>query len=210
MTDDADTDSLVGQAQDLATGNLLDVRRSDVTPSQLLTKLGKVADGAAASVPCGSCTACCWYGRTDVKPHEESAENLEHLQLEQDAQGFYLKHREDGGCIHLSADNGCMIHAHRPRVCRAYDCRVLGLAGLAPASSPGHTAPAWQFPLSTPLDRAIVLAAHMAAQPYMEACQKGEPDPPGNVLTIILKGTYENLPEARAAIAACDRMASNT
>jgi len=120
--------------------------------------------------------------------------------MDHDAQGYFLKHRADGGCVHLSPEGGCTVHAHRPRVCRAYDCRVLGLAGLAPTSSSGHTAPVWQFPVQTLMDQALLLAAKMAGQPYMEAAAKGEDDPPGNVLTNILKGTYESLPLARAII----------
>jgi hypothetical protein len=198
--------SLLGQTIDLATGDALEVRRSDVTPTQLLKALAPLATGGSAHVPCGSCTACCWYGRTDVRPEEETLATLAALRMEEDERGLYLQRRADGGCIHLDPHGGCGVHAHRPRVCRAYDCRVLGLGGLAPAASRGHVAPVWDFPLETPLDRAILLAARLATHPYIEACQKGEADPPGNVLVAILKGIYDQLPYARKLIAVYDAL----
>jgi hypothetical protein len=194
-------------AYDLATGGTLNIRRADITPSQLLATLGPVADRkAVAEVPCETCTACCWYGRTDVKIEEEKPEDLVFLNMECDESGYYLAHREDGGCIHLGPDGGCSVHAHRPLVCRAYDCRVLGLAGLAPQSSHGHTAPVWEFPIITPLDKAIIVAARHAATPYIEAAKSGRPDPEGNVLVAIMRGIYEYLPSARAMVALFDSM----
>jgi len=82
----------------------------------------------------------------------------------------------------------------------------MGIAGLTPNASNGHTAPAWEFPLVTPLDRAIVLAARIAALPYIEAAQTGKPDPPGNALVAVLKGIFEHLPYARKMIAAYDAL----
>jgi hypothetical protein len=188
-------------ALDLATGGKLKIRKADITPSQLLATLGPVADKkAVAEVPCETCTACCWYGRTDVKLEEEKPEDLAFLQMEHDESGYYLAHREDGACIHLGEEGGCSIHPHRPLVCRAYDCRVLGLAGLAPVASPDHVAPVWEFPIVTPLDKAIIVAARHAGAPYIEASTRGTPDPPGNVLVAIMRGIWEYLPTARAMV----------
>jgi len=188
-------------ALDLATGGKLQVRRADITPSQLLATLGPVADRKAnAEVPCGTCTACCWYSRTDVRLEEETPEDIAFLKLERDEQGYYLAHREDGACIHLGENGGCSIHGHRPLVCRAYDCRVLGLAGLAPVSTAGHVAPVWEFPLETPLDKAIIIAARQAGKPYIDACTTGTPDPPGNILVAIMKGIWEYIPAAHAVV----------
>jgi Fe-S-cluster containining protein len=166
-----------------------------------------VADGKQpASVPCGSCTACCWYGRTDVKPEEEELEDLAALQMLEDEKGFYLAQRGDGGCIHLGINGGCEVWEHRPRVCRAYDCRVMGMAGLAPTASKGHTAPVWEFPIEKPMDRAILLAARIAALPYLQASQQGTPDPSGSALVAVLKGIYEHLAYARKLIASYDAL----
>jgi hypothetical protein len=194
-------------AYDLATGGTLEVRRADITPSQLLATLGPVADRKApANVPCGTCTACCWYSRTDVKLEDEKPEDLLFLDMECDEAGYFLKHRPDGACVHLGANGGCSVHAHRPLVCRAYDCRVMGLAGLAPVASPGHVAPVWEWPLETPLDKAIIVAARHAGKPYIDACTTGTPDPPGNVMVAIMKGIWEYLPTARAMVALFDSM----
>jgi hypothetical protein len=40
----------------------------------------------------------------------------------------------------------------------------------------------------------------------MDAVREGKPDPPGNALTEVMKGIYENLPQARAIIAQLDAM----
>jgi Fe-S-cluster containining protein len=37
---------------------------------------------------------------------------------------YWIKHGEDGYCTHCDPDSrACAIHAHRPHVCRKYDCR---------------------------------------------------------------------------------------
>jgi len=198
--------SLLGEAPDIATGGKLEVRLSDITPTELLKTLGPIANGGTAHVPCGSCTACCYYGRTDVNPAEETLASLSVLQMEEDAKGLYLKRREDGGCIHLGANGGCAVWEHRPRVCRAYDCRPMGMAGLAPCAVASHAAPVWEFRVETPLDRAIVMAAKLAAQPYFAASQTGAPDPEGNALTTILKGIFDHLPRTRRLVAAFDAL----
>jgi hypothetical protein len=196
----------IGAALDAATGDLLDVRYAQVTPTELLREMGKVADRIQpADVPCGSCRACCWYGRVDVNPDEEKPEHLAHLQMDRDEKGYYLRHGEDGACIHLG-EKGCTVHKHRPLVCRAYDCRIMGLAGLAPVSAKGHPSPVWHFPIVTALDRSIVLAASIASAPYMQAAKDGLPDPEGNVLVAVLKGIHDNLPKARAEVARQDAM----
>jgi hypothetical protein len=189
------------QALDTATGGMLEVRQADITPSQLVSAFVPILDGKrSADVPCGTCTACCWYGRTDVKVAEEKAEDLAHMEIERDERGAFLKHRADGACIHLGKSGGCTIHAHRPRVCRDYDCRVMSLAGLTPLVRKDHCAPLWDFPVRTLQDKAILFAARTASVPYMEAANQGKPDPPGNVLTNILKGIHDNYLKALAVV----------
>jgi len=39
-------------------------------------------------------------------------------------QPYVIRHREDGWCVHNDVTaRGCTVHANRPAVCRAYDCR---------------------------------------------------------------------------------------
>jgi hypothetical protein len=96
----------------------------------------------AARVPCGSCRECCWHGRVDVYP---GMDEMEHLDAERDDDGkYWLRKREDGACVHLG-DKGCTIYAHRPRSCRAYDCRLYALTGVLDSFDNGHHQPAWVF-----------------------------------------------------------------
>lgn len=194
---------------DLVTGEQLEVKASDLTPTEVLVQIGHVAnEHTPASVPCGTCTSCCWYQRIDVNPAKETAEDLSYMELVEDEKGFQLARHDHGPCVHLG-DRGCTIWAHRPEVCRCYDCRPFGLAGLMPQSVSGHRTPAWKFELKTPLDRAIVIAARMAALPFVEACLNGTPGPSltdSSTMAAVLKGIYENLPKTRAMVAAYDRL----
>lgn len=36
---------------------------------------------------------------------------------------YHIKKREDGSCVHCSAEGRCEVWAQRPGVCRTYDCR---------------------------------------------------------------------------------------
>jgi Fe-S-cluster containining protein len=38
-------------------------------------------------------------------------------------QPYVIKHRGDGYCVHITPQRGCGVYAHRPAVCRSYDCR---------------------------------------------------------------------------------------
>jgi Fe-S-cluster containining protein len=42
-----------------------------------------------------------------------------------------LAHDASGRCSQL-ADLGCAVYAHRPRACRAYDCRIFPATGVRP------------------------------------------------------------------------------
>jgi hypothetical protein len=38
---------------------------------------------------------------------------------------YLIAHADDGHCVHLDrATRGCGVHANRPAICRAYDCRT--------------------------------------------------------------------------------------
>jgi Fe-S-cluster containining protein len=39
------------------------------------------------------------------------------------ARPYHIKQREDGYCVHCSAEGSCEVWARRPATCRTYDCR---------------------------------------------------------------------------------------
>lgn len=108
--------------------------------------------GETSHVPCGSCTACC---RTSHFVHVEADEldTLAHIPedfLAPAPAGYpsgsvVLGFDGEGRCAMLS-ESGCGIWAHRPRVCRTYDCRVYPTAGLFPDQPPvAERARRWRF-----------------------------------------------------------------
>lgn len=91
--------------------------------------------GAEADVPCDGCTACCESSQfVLVEPGEHDARAHIPTQLLFPAPGApegysVIPYDADGRCPMLR-DGGCSIYEHRPRTCRAYDCRVLAAAGV--------------------------------------------------------------------------------
>jgi len=67
---------------------------------------------------CGTCAACC-QGPGRVLCITEPA--FMYDTYTHDGQ-TYLSNKPNGDCIYLTP-NGCSIYAHRPEVCRKYDCR---------------------------------------------------------------------------------------
>jgi uncharacterized protein len=106
--------------------------------------------GADAEVPCDGCTACCRSGKLiPVEPDETDA--LAHIPsdrlLPMPGEGgrLVLRHDTDGTCSQL-VDGRCTVYAHRPRACRAYDCRIFLAAGVRPDSPLiAERAGQWQF-----------------------------------------------------------------
>jgi Fe-S-cluster containining protein len=90
-----------------------------------------------ATVPCDGCTACCTASQfVAVEPDEHDARA--HIPAEllfpvpgRESGYDVLGYDEQGRCPML-VDGGCSIYAHRPRACRAYDCRVFAATGLEP------------------------------------------------------------------------------
>jgi uncharacterized protein len=91
--------------------------------------------GAEADVPCDGCTACCESSQfVLVEPDEHDTRAHIPNELLFPAPGApegssVIPYDADGRCPMLR-DDGCSIYAHRPRTCRAYDCRVLAAAGV--------------------------------------------------------------------------------
>jgi Fe-S-cluster containining protein len=67
---------------------------------------------------CNGCTACCKSGGVALM----QGDNPGLYELEITPQGVKLASKPDGSCTYLGP-NGCTIHAKRPAMCRAFDCR---------------------------------------------------------------------------------------
>jgi hypothetical protein len=116
-----------------------------------------------ATVPCGTCTACCrTYDAVVLRP-EESTEGLKLVpgtrQLQKQADGM--------SCIHLI--NGmCEVYDKRPRACRDYDCRVWYFAGVTPPADEKieplrRAIRRWRTHIETEDDALILYAMRRAA-----------------------------------------------
>jgi hypothetical protein len=90
-----------------------------------------------AEVPCGGCTACCESRQfVHIEPDELGAIAAIPVELLFPAPGMprghlVLPYDEEGRCPML-VDGGCSVYDHRPRTCRAYDCRVFAAVGVQP------------------------------------------------------------------------------
>jgi Fe-S-cluster containining protein len=91
--------------------------------------------GAEIDVPCGHCRGCCSAGRfVHLTPSDQSAHSVIPKQLLHRApempKGYAIMGYLSGGlCPMLKAGN-CSIYQNRPSTCRAFDCRILAVAGL--------------------------------------------------------------------------------
>lgn len=114
-----------------------------------------------SDVPCVSCTACCTSSQfVHIGPDE--ADTLAHIPTLRfpaprlPEGNFVLGYDENGHCPML-VDGRCLIHEHRPRACRMYDCRVFPAAGVE-IKDPNQLAIArrarrWQFGFPAEVDR---------------------------------------------------------
>lgn len=76
-------------------------------------------------VPCGELIPLCG-ARCCTLSFALSTEDLDEGVIRWDyGQPYLIRQRaSDGFCVHNDPDTrGCTVHAHRPRVCRSYDCR---------------------------------------------------------------------------------------
>jgi Fe-S-cluster containining protein len=94
-------------------------------PGVRLADIGdKYAEGQTAEIDCASridlCHArCCTFKFYLTKQDlDEGAARWDY------GNPYWIKQGEDGYCVHSDpTTRGCTIHARRPHVCRAYDCR---------------------------------------------------------------------------------------
>jgi uncharacterized protein len=133
--------------------------------------LAVLRDGAEADVPCDGCTACCESAQfVLVEPDEHDARTAIPAALLFPAPGApkgssVLPYDEHGRCPMLR-DGACSIYEHRPRTCRAYDCRVLSAAGVDPG--PGKAGirqrvDEWRFTTHEPGEQRAAEAVGAAA-----------------------------------------------
>jgi hypothetical protein len=100
--------------------------------------------GDAGPVPCGNCSACCYYAGIPVDKKRDRR-RLPYLLTERNADGeLVLQQRADGACVHLG-EQGCTVYEQRPAVCRSFDCRAFSAMGLVEHCDPDHRTPDWQF-----------------------------------------------------------------
>jgi uncharacterized protein len=118
-----------------------DKRSVDCTRRAFLAAWGR---GDAGLVPCGACSACCYYPGV-VVDEKRDRKRLAHLLTERSPDGeLVLQRRPDGACAHLG-ERGCTVYEQRPAVCRTFDCRVFAAMGLVERCGPNHQTPGWEF-----------------------------------------------------------------
>jgi hypothetical protein len=116
------------------TGGAGDLPAGDFTA--WLAAIGGVLAGTGeADVPCGGCTACCASSQfVPIEPDE--TDTLAHVPAPllfpapRRPRGHVLLGYDERGRCPMLTDEGCSIYEHRPRACRAYDCRVFAAAGV--------------------------------------------------------------------------------
>lgn len=150
--------------------------------SWLIEIQGAIRGEHGSDVPCDGCTACCTSSQfIHVDPDE--LDTLAHIPADLlfPAPGrppghVVLGYNERGHCPML-IDGECSIYEHRPRTCRAYDCRIFPAAGLdlddADKIQIGDRARRWRFSHPTEADRLQHDAVRAAARLLQE--QTGEP-----------------------------------
>ena len=134
-----------------------------------------IAGNAAADVPCGACTACCTSSQfVHIEPDETDTRAHIPAELLFPAPGrpkghVLLGYDERGHCPML-VDSRCSIYDHRPRTCRAYDCRIFAAVGLDVDAEDEHKeeiarrSRRWRFGFPTDDDRRRHAAVRAAAR----------------------------------------------
>ena len=158
---------------------------------------------AESDVPCDGCTACCSSSQfVHIGPDETETLSRIPRQLLFAAPRMPVGHvvlgyDERGRCPMLT-DGGCSIYAHRPRTCRAYDCRVFTATGLVPDDDEGliaRRARRWRFDFPTDADRGLHDAV-LAAVRFVREREEREELAPANTtrLAVLAIEAHEGFP----------------
>lgn len=129
--------------------------------------------GTEVAVPCGECTACCTSSYfVHIRPEEIQTLTRIKRKLIFSAPGLpkgnvVMGYDQHGHCPML-IDTTCSIYAHRPRTCRAYDCRIFSAAGIAAGNADkaliNQRIDRWQFSYPSQRDRDEHAAVKSAEQ----------------------------------------------
>jgi len=123
---------------------------------------GALRGERGSDVPCSGCTACCTSSQfIHIEPDE--TDTLTHIPAEllfpapRMPRGHVVLGYDERGHCPMLIDNECSIYEHRPRTCRAYDCRVFAAAGVEMNDDGreliGRQARRWQFDFPSQDDR---------------------------------------------------------
>jgi len=75
-----------------------------------------------ATVPCGTCTLCCYGQDVVLLAGDDATLDAVPANIIGVGRVRVLRRRSDGACVYLGPD-GCTIYERRPHVCRIFDCR---------------------------------------------------------------------------------------
>jgi Fe-S-cluster containining protein len=140
--------------------------------SSWLIKTQAIIQGEGeADVPCAGCTACCRSSQfIHIDPDE--TETLARIPSEllspapRSSAGQVVLGYDEHGCCPMLVDNRCSIYEHRPRTCRAYDCRIFAATGVEVDDDKvlvARRVRRWQFAFSTEEDQTRRRAVRTAA-----------------------------------------------
>ena len=174
--------------------------------------LHALASCGGTDVDCGTCTACCTSSYFIlIEPDEQETKARIDRRLLSPAPGMpgghvLLGYDSRGRCP-LIGDARCAIYEHRPRTCRAYDCRVFTAAGIAAGGADKQLitrrAQRWKFTYPTQRDRdehAAVRAASSFIRNHPESFPGGRtPDNPSQLAILALKASRVFLRDAAGA-----------
>jgi Fe-S-cluster containining protein len=161
---------------------------------------GALLTGEGTEVECGECTGCCTSSYfIHIGPEETSTLTRIRKDIPVAAPGLpkghvVLGYDKSGLCPMLS-EGACSIYEHRPRTCRAYDCRVFAAAGIAAGGGDKARINArvrrWRFDYPTRRDREEHLAVQAAAgfiREHAECFPGGRtPSDPSQLAVLALK-----------------------
>jgi Fe-S-cluster containining protein len=127
--------------------------------------------GEGMAVACGECRGCCTSSYF-IPIEADEKETLAHIPKRLlfpapgKAKGRWLIGYDEKGHCAFFKGNACSIYAHRPRVCRAYDCRVFPATGLSEDGKPAiaRQAERWRFAFPSAEDERQFEAARAAAR----------------------------------------------
>jgi Fe-S-cluster containining protein len=135
---------------------------------------GAVRGESGSDVPCNGCTACCRASQfVLVEPDER--DTLARIPPEllfpapQLPRGHRVLGYDERGHCPMLVDDRCSIYEHRPRACRAYDCRVFAATGVELDEDPTKAevvarVRSWRFRTGGEDDRARQDALRTAAR----------------------------------------------